>query len=104
MYGSEPTAEGHAEQMRGYLSEAMGADSIEEASPGALPSAETASSDGGTPFSTDARNFGRGRPMVIARRGPTVHRYNLGTWGTYHFARLAARGLAGTARETSDQK
>jgi hypothetical protein len=33
-----------------------------------------------------------------ARRGPSVHRYNLGTWSAYHAARIAARSLAGAAK------
>jgi hypothetical protein len=27
-----------------------------------------------------------------------VHRYNLGTWSAYHAARIAARSLAGVAK------
>jgi alpha-glucuronidase len=44
------------------------------------------------------------RVAIAAKRGPSVHRYNIGTWSTYHAARLVSRGLAGVARGSSDQK
>jgi len=105
MSSSEPTAEGHAEQIRGFLSEAMVADSGEEG--GITPtqlSTESASSTSGSSPSKGANFGGRSRPTAIAKRGPSVHRYNVGTWGTYHAARLVARSLAGATRGTSDQE
>jgi len=42
------------------------------------------------------RGFRRGqcspRTSAPARRGPSVHRYNIGTWGAYHAARIAVSG------------
>ena len=37
------------------------------------------------------------------RRGPSVHRYNLGTWTAYHAARIAAGSIAGATRRAADQ-
>jgi hypothetical protein len=98
-----PTAEGHAEQMRGLLSEAMGADSVEDSSPAtAEPSVGSLGSLGGARVNSGGTSGAR--VAVAAKRGPSVHRYNIGTWSTYHAARLVSRGLAGVARGSSDQK
>jgi hypothetical protein len=105
-YGSEPTAEGHAEQIRGFLSEAMEADSSGDnstMSPTQI-SAESSDATSASPFSAGAKPGGGARPVSMAKKGPSVHRYNLGTWGTYHVARIAARSLAGAGRGTSDQE
>jgi hypothetical protein len=105
-YGSEPTAEGHAEQIRGFLSEAMEADSSGDNSTMSAPQI-SAGSSGATSASTFSAGSKPGvgiRPVSMAKKGPSVHRYNLGTWGTYHVARIAARSLAGAARGTSDQE
>jgi hypothetical protein len=103
-YGSKPTAERHAEQIRGFLSEAVSANSSEEPSVGVAQStSESTSSAGGPTSSATANPGGRARPSVMARGGPSVHRYNIGTWGTYHVARLTARSLAGATRGSTDQ-
>ena len=83
----------------------MVADSGEEGgiTPTQLPT-ESASSASGSSPSKGANFGGRSRPTAIAMRGPSVHRYNVGTWGTYHAARLVARSLAGATRGTSDQE
>src|SRR6202789_172339 len=105
-YGSEPTAEAHAEQIRGFLSEAMEADSSGDNSnmSASQISAESSDATSASPFSAAARRGGGARPVSMAKKGPSVHRYNLGTWGTYYVARVAARSLAGAVRGTSDQE
>jgi hypothetical protein len=105
-YGSEPTAEAHAEQIRGFLSEAMEADSSGDNSnmSASQISAESSDATSASPFSAGARPGGGARPVSMAKKGPSVHRYNLGTWGTYYVARVAARSLAGAVRGTSDQE
>jgi hypothetical protein len=102
-YGSEPTAESHAEQIRGFLGEAMGVDGSGESAAGSPETAtESSGAAGESALSVVSKPGGSLRPTAMAKRGPSVHRYNLGTWGTFHVARLAARSLAGTARGTSN--
>jgi hypothetical protein len=104
-YGSEPTAESHAEKIRGFLGEAMGVDGSGESAAGSPETAtESSGAAGESGLSAVSKPGGSLRTTAMAKRGPSVHRYNLGTWGTFHVARLAARSLAGTARGTSDQK
>jgi hypothetical protein len=104
-FGVGPTIEGHAEQMRSSLSDALGANDASGETEGAAatsaPAADTASAGkrGGN------GSGGGGRSSLPTRRGPTVHRYNIGTWGTYHAARLVARTVAGAAgTKNSDDK
>jgi hypothetical protein len=104
-YGSEPTAESHAEQIRSFLGEAMGADGSGELTAGSPEtSTESSSQAGQSSLSVVSKPGGSSRPTAMAKRGPSVHRYNLGTWGTFHVARLAARSLTGAVRGTADQE
>jgi hypothetical protein len=102
LFGGGPTIEGHAEQMRSSLSDALGANDAngeaEGAAESSVPAAVAAST--GSPDSSSHAGGG-GRSSQPAKRGPTVHRYNIGTWGTYHAARLVARSIA-TAAGTKD--
>ncbi len=97
-FGGGATIEGHAEQMRDHLSDALGGDDTssegETSAGSSVPEANTvlATARGGS-----SNGSGRGRPSQPSRRGPTVHRYNIGTWGTYHAARLVARTVASAA-------
>ncbi len=95
-----PTLEGHADQIRNSISDVMG----------------TQHRRGGEQRSTHcrrsersaARRFNRtvqaqrresqARSSAAARRGPSVHRYNLGTWTAYHAARIAAGSIAGATK------
>ena len=86
-----PTIEGHADQIRSSFSDVMGSGSSDtqpesEAAETAVPTQVTGATSGGSSSSP--------RTSAPARRGPTVHRYNIGTWGAYHAARVAAQGLA----------
>jgi len=94
-----PTLEGHADQIRNSISDVMGADNSSEESGGALAvSAEGSGTSQGQSTVATARPNAGSRSSASARRGPSVHRYNLGTWSAYHAARIAARSLAGAAK------
>jgi hypothetical protein len=94
-----PTLEGHADQIRSSISDVMGADNSIEESGGALAVPAEGS---GVPQNQStvaaAKSNASSRSSASARRGPSVHRYNLGTWSAYHAARVAARSLAGVAK------
>ena len=89
-----PTLEGHAEQIRGSISDAMGVDEPSDENSGAIsvPTQDSAvsqvQSSGGSPKSGVIN-----KSAAPIRRGPTVHRYNLGTWTAYHAARIAAKSV-----------
>ncbi len=89
-----PTLESHAGQIRSSISDVMGADESSDESGGAIavPSQDSVSqvqSGGGSP-----KSGGTAKTSGTTRRGPSVHRYNLGTWTAYHAARIAARSIA----------
>lgn len=96
--GGSPTLEGHAEQIRSSIGEVMGAENASEEGAGAL----TVSS-GNSSNELIQSNAAGAAPRVVTRstaavrRGPSVHRYNLGTWTAYHAARIAAGSIAGAA-------
>ena len=103
---SSPTLEGHAEQIRSSIGEVMGAaENAGEESAGALTSSSGSSSNeliqsraaGATPRVVT-------RSTAAVRRGPSVHRYNLGTWTAYHAARIAAGSIAGATKRSADQE
>jgi len=96
-----PTIEGHADQIRSSFSDVMGSGSSDtqpesEAAETAVPTQVTSATPGGSSSSP--------RTSAPARRGPTVHRYNIGTWGAYHAARVAAQGLASVSRRVKDKE
>jgi hypothetical protein len=105
-FSGGPTVEGHAEQMRSSLSDALGGNDTngeEETTAGSTTPGSNAVSTGTRGSSSNTS--GNGRSSQSAKRGPTVHRYNIGTWGTYHAARLVARTVAGaTGTRDSDGK
>lgn len=57
----------------------------------------------GSPASSSgsAKSGSSSKSSGSARSGPSVHRYNLGTWGTYHAARFATSRIAGKRTEKS---
>lgn len=99
-----PTLEGHAEQIRSSISDVMGTEETNDESTGAIsvpaqdPGVSQVQSRGAS-----ARPKVVARSSVSSRRGPSVHRYNLGTWTAYHAARIAAGSIAGATRRTGDQ-
>ena len=99
LQGGPPTLEGHADQIRSSISDVMGTDNSSEESGGALAVPAEGSGVPQNESSVAAAKPNAGsRSSASARRGPSVHRYNLGTWGAYHAARIAARSLAGVAK------
>ena len=90
-----PTLEGHADQIRSSISDVMGADSASDESGGAVA---VTSEDAGAPQGQSSVGAAKpnvgSRPSASTRKGPTIHRYNLGTWSAYHAARIAARTIA----------
>jgi hypothetical protein len=100
-FSGGPTIEGHADQIRGTFSDVMGSGSSD-----AQPESEVA--EAATPAQTasvaTSGNSGSQRTSAPARRGPTVHRYNIGTWGAYHAARVAAQGLASVSRRAKEKE
>jgi hypothetical protein len=105
-FGAGPSIEGHAEQMRSSLSDALGGDDTSsegETTAGAAAPGSNGASAGARGGSSAGSNGSRSSQP--ARRGPTVHRYNIGTWGTYHAARLVAHTVAsGAGAKDSDGK
>jgi hypothetical protein len=97
--GGSPTLEGHADQIRNSISDIMGTGNSSKEGGGALAvSAEgSGAPQGRSTVATTRPNAGSGS-SVAAKRGPSMHRYNLGTWSAYHAARIAARSLAGAAK------
>ena len=96
--GSSLTLEGHAKQIRSSIGDVMGAENASEEGAGAL----TVSS-GNSSNELIQSNAAGATPRVVTRstaavrRGPSVHRYNLGTWTAYHAARIAAGSIVGGA-------
>ena len=100
-----PTLDGHAAQIRNSISDVMGTGSAGEESSGAITVAAE------SPGTLESQPSGAGaipristRSSANARRGPSVHRYNIGTWTAYHAARIAAGSIAGTSRRSADQE
>jgi hypothetical protein len=70
---------------------------------------ESEAAEAATPVQTTSATSGRSsnsspRISAPARRGPSVHRYNIGTWGAYHAARVAAQGLASVSRRAKEKE
>ena len=99
-----PTLKGHADQIRSSISDAMGTDEANDESSGAI---SVPARDSGVsqiqPSGASATPKSVTRSSASTRRGPSVHRYNLGTWTAYHAARIAAGSIAGATRRAADQ-
>jgi hypothetical protein len=99
-----PTLEGHADQIRSSMSDVMGGDAMgadnssEESSGAGTVPTQGSGSPQGQPSVATARPGAGSRSSAQSRRGPSVHRYNLGTWSAYHAARIAARTVAGATK------
>ena len=100
-----PTLEGHAELIRSSIRDATSAERAQEASSeairGSSGSSGTSQGSSGSAGTRGNSNAGSG---AAQRRGPSVHRHNLGTWGAYHAARIAAGGVARATRHRADQE
>jgi hypothetical protein len=102
---SSPTLEGHADQIRNSISDVMGASSAgEESSRAITMAAENSGALQSQPSGAGATPRVGTRSSATARKGPSVHRYNLGTWTAYHAARIAAGSIAGATRRSADKE
>jgi len=100
-----PSLESHADQIRNSISDVMGPGSAGEESNGALTVA--APDAGGSQIQSSgagATSRVASRSSAATRKGPSVHRYNLGTWTAYHAARIAAGSIAGATKRSADQE
>ena len=100
-----PTLEGHADQIRSSIGEVMGTQNAGDEGSGTL----TVPSESSSNILTQPNAAGA-TPRVVTRstaavkRGPSVHRYNLGTWTAYHAARIAAGSIAGAASRGTEHE
>jgi len=100
-----PSLESHADQIRNSISDVMGPGSAGEESNGALTVA--APDAGGSQIQSSGASVTpkfASRSSAATRKGPSVHRYNLGTWTAYHAARIAAGSIAGATKRSADQE
>jgi len=100
-FSEGPTIEGHADQIRSSFSDVMGSGSSDtqpesEATEAAAPAQAASAVSGGS--------SGSPRTSAPARRGPSVRRYDIGTWGAYHAARIAAQGVASVTRRAAEKE
>jgi hypothetical protein len=106
-FGSDagaPTLEGHADLIRNSISNAMGTNRADEASSeSASVSSDNSSSSQSDAGSAATRRSSKAGSGGSQRRGPSVHRYNVGTWGAYHAARIAASGVAKATISRTDE-
>lgn len=100
-FAGAPTIEGHADQIRGSFSDVMGTSSSDAQAESEYPEAATPTQTASVPTSGGSN---APRTSAPARRGPTVHRYNIGTWGAYHAARVAAQSLASVSRRATEKE
>ena len=100
-----PTLEGHAEQIRSSIGEVMGTQNASDEGSGTLtvPS-ESSSNISAQPNAAGATPRVVTRSTAAVKRGPSVHRYNLGTWTAYHAARIAAGSIAGAASRGTEHE
>jgi hypothetical protein len=100
-----PTLESHAAQIRGAIGEVMGTD--EPGNEASETAVAVAAQETKAASVSSAR--GDAKPGVVTKasasikRGPSVHRYNLGTWTAYHAARIAVGSIAGATRRSGEK-
>ena len=100
-FSEGPTIEGHADQIRSSFSDVMGSGSSDtqpesETAEAAAPAQAASAVSGGSSSSP--------RTSAPSRRGPSVRRYDIGTWGAYHAARIAAQGLVSVTRRAAEKE
>jgi hypothetical protein len=102
--GGVPTLEGHADLIRNSISNAMSTNQADEASSDVVSvSRESSSSSQGDSGDATTKRTTSAGSGGSQRRGPSVHRYNVGTWGAYHAARIAAAGVARVTGSRSNE-
>jgi hypothetical protein len=103
-FAEGPTIEGHADEIRSAFSGVMGEDSNAERAEGESVAVTSESKDASSADTAGQKSKGSSGTPSSARRGPTVRRYDIGTWGAYHAARIATRGIANLAHRTTETK
>lgn len=101
---SPPRLESHAAQIRSAIGEVIGTDEASnEGSTGvAVPPQQPQTSS--VPSGRGSAQAGVvTKASASVKRGPSVHRYNLGTWTAYHAARIAAGSIACATRRSGDK-
>jgi hypothetical protein len=100
-----PTLERHAEQIRSSIGEVMGTQNAGDEGSGTLtvPS-ESSGNILAQPNAAGATPRVVTRSTAAVKRGPSVHRYNIGTWTAYHAARIAAGSIAGAASRGTEHE
>jgi hypothetical protein len=100
-----PTLEGHADQIRSSIGEVMGTQNAGDEGSGTLTVPSESSSNILTqPNAAGATPRVATRSTAAVKRGPSVHRYNLGPWTAYHAARIAAGSIAGAASRGTEHE
>jgi hypothetical protein len=104
---SEPTAEGHAGQMRSSLMSIAGKDEVvsdgaesAEVQESLAPVANSGSSSSST--APAFANASRRNPWSRSSRAPTPRRDGIATWGAYHAARVATQAVVTGRRAISN--
>jgi hypothetical protein len=101
--GASPMAAAHADDMRASFSEAMGSGPDATHGSGEGTDSPGTSSSAGAVGSPGLAGSGS-RPANAGRRGPTLHRYNLGSVAAFHAARVAAATVAKATRLSSEPR
>lgn len=96
--------DGHAGRIRSSFSNAMGtSEPGTETMDSIAPDTESSDGSQASPASGGAKPAVVTKVAATTKRGPSVHRYNLGTWTAYHAARIAAGSIAGATRRSGDK-
>ncbi len=99
-----PTLESHAAQIRGAIGDAMGTDEPSNEGNVAVTVATAESQTASVPAGGKTSKQGVAtKTSASTRRGPSVHRYNVGTWTAYHAARMVAGSIASATRRSGDK-
>ena len=96
--GHSPTAAEHADFMRGNLAAAFSEESTGESASGAGSESQTGRSSGHSGARTVGATARAGSSSSRRPNRPSVRRYDVGTWGAFHAARLATQAVVGGGR------
>ena len=108
MEEGEPTAEGHAGQIRGSMMSASGQEGLAqlgsegEGSADAEASPISGAGPASSPSSSTFARANRGNPWSWRLRAPNPRLEGLATWGAYHAARVATQAAVTGTRATGN--
>jgi hypothetical protein len=108
MEEGEPTAEGHAGQIRGSMMSVAGQEGLAqlgsegEGSADAEASPISGAGPASSPSSSTFASANRGNPWSWRLRAPNPRLEGLATWGAYHAARLATKAAVTGTRATGN--